>query len=135
MFCPTCSVDYRDGSTICPTCQVALVNEAPYLARIDERERALERETWERDRSRGWLTIIVSIVGSLGFIYVALARASGSMMAIFLTAAFTCYVLYIVGCCNVARGKGYSPALGLIGLFGVFGIIVLAVMPQKKIEV
>ena len=40
-------------------------------------------------------------------------------------------VLFIMGCCYYAQGKGYHGAVGLLGLLSCVGLIVLVVLPDK----
>jgi hypothetical protein len=40
-------------------------------------------------------------------------------------------VLFIVGLCYYAKGKGYSGVLGLLGLLSCLGLLILAVLPDK----
>ena len=39
--------------------------------------------------------------------------------------------LYLWGCTQYAKGKGYSPWLGLLGLLTIIGLIALALFPDK----
>lgn len=39
--------------------------------------------------------------------------------------------LFIWGCYNWAKGKGYHGAWGLLGIFSIFGFIILAFFPDK----
>lgn len=40
-------------------------------------------------------------------------------------------VLFIIGCCYYAKGKGYHGAWGLLGLLSLLGLIVLVCMRDK----
>ena len=40
-------------------------------------------------------------------------------------------ILFIIGCCFYAKGKGHSGAFGLLGLFNLIGLIVLVCMRDK----
>ena len=40
-------------------------------------------------------------------------------------------ILFIVGCCYYAKGKGYHGAFGLLGLLSLIGLIVLICMRDK----
>ena len=40
-------------------------------------------------------------------------------------------VLFIIGCCYYAKGKGYHGAWGLLGLLSLIGLIVLVCMRDR----
>ncbi len=40
-------------------------------------------------------------------------------------------ILLIIGLCYYAKGKGYTPVLGLLGLLSCIGLLILAVLPDK----
>ena len=40
-------------------------------------------------------------------------------------------ILFIIGCCYYAKGKGYHGAFGLFGLLSIIGLIVLVCMRDK----
>ena len=40
-------------------------------------------------------------------------------------------VLFIIGCCYYAKGKGYHGAWGFLGLLSLTGLIVLVCMRDK----
>ena len=65
------------------------------------------------------LGIIVQVVGVIvGLDIGLLIRVAGS-------------VLFIIGCCYYAKGKGYHGAWGLLGLLSLIGLIVLVCMRDK----
>lgn len=39
--------------------------------------------------------------------------------------------LFIFGCTNYARAKGYHWALGFLGVLSLVGLIILAILPDK----
>jgi hypothetical protein len=39
--------------------------------------------------------------------------------------------LFVWGCCQYARGKGYSPFWGALGLLYLVGLLVLVLMPDR----
>lgn len=41
-------------------------------------------------------------------------------------------VLFLWGCSQYARGKGYSPYWGALGLLYILGLLVLVFMPDKN---
>ena len=40
-------------------------------------------------------------------------------------------LVFIWGCCEYAKGKGYNSAWGLLGILSLIGLIVLALMPDR----
>lgn len=42
------------------------------------------------------------------------------------------FALFIFGCVNYAKGKGYNWAFGLLGLLNLIGLIILVIMPDKN---
>ena len=45
--------------------------------------------------------------------------------------AFVGLVFFIWGCTSYMKGKGYSPAWGLLGLLSIMGLIILALFPDR----
>jgi TRAP-type C4-dicarboxylate transport system permease small subunit len=44
---------------------------------------------------------------------------------------FIGFILFIWGCVQYAKGKGYSGWLGLLGLLSIFGLLVLVLLRDK----
>jgi len=40
-------------------------------------------------------------------------------------------ILFIIGCCFYAKGKGYNGAWGLLGLLSLIGLLILMCMKDK----
>ena len=40
-------------------------------------------------------------------------------------------ILFIIGCCFYAKGKGYNGAWGLLGLLSLIGLLILVCMKDK----
>ena len=40
-------------------------------------------------------------------------------------------ILFVVGCCYYAKGKGYHGAFGLFGILSILGLLVLICMKDK----
>ena len=44
------------------------------------------------------------------------------------------FVLFIIGCFNYAKAKGYNSALGLFGFLWLLGLLILVCLPDKRKE-
>ena len=56
---------------------------------------------------------------------------TGGMLALFHFCRVIIYVLFIWGCVDYGRSKGYSGWFGLLGLLACFGLLALVLMPDK----
>lgn len=77
---------------------------------------------------------ILCLLGSN--LYVAYAKAhnvapSAILALLMLLGIVAGDVLLIIGLCYYAKGKGYTPVLGLLGLLSCIGLLILAVLPDK----
>lgn len=61
------------------------------------------------------------------------ADASGGLLGPLLLVAGA--VLFIWGCMQYAKGKGYSGWLGLLGLLSIIGLLVLVLLKDKHKEI
>ncbi len=59
------------------------------------------------------------------------ALIEGGSQGIGFLLALAGIAIFIWGCGQYAKGKGYSAWFGALGLFSIIGLIVLAVMPDK----
>ena len=69
-------------------------------------------------------------------LYVAYAKAhnmepSAIISLLMLAGILVGDILLIIGLCYYAKGKGYTPVLGLLGLLSCIGLLILAVLPDK----
>lgn len=69
---------------------------------------------------------------AVGFIFV-FSSLNNSRLAtsIALLVAFSGHGLFIWGCWNYAKSKGYLGALGLLGLMSAYGLLILVLLPDK----
>lgn len=77
-----------------------------------------------------WGGFLGMIVGRV----LAVVGASNEQMALVglgVVLSLGCAVLFIYGCMQYCKGKGYPAALGLLGLLSIIGLIILAVLPDK----
>ena len=68
------------------------------------------------------LGIVVQIVGA---VIASSMGATGSMVRV------GGVILFVIGCCYYAKGKGYHGAYGLFGLLSLIGLIVLVCLRDK----
>jgi hypothetical protein len=69
------------------------------------------------------LGIVLQIVGRI--------LSNDGMNGIGFIAILAGFVLFIWGCGQYAKGKGYSPWFGLLGLLSILGLIVLVFFKDK----
>ena len=69
----------------------------------------------------------IGIGGGLILQFLGRTLDTGFSMLIIITGS----VLFIWGCTQYAKGKGYSAWFGLLGLISFFGLIILALLPDK----
>ncbi len=69
---------------------------------------------------------------SLGFLFIVISFILMSSEILYHWVLVYFYnALFIWGCYNWAKGKGYNGAWGLLGIFNIFGFIILAFFPDK----
>jgi hypothetical protein len=44
----------------------------------------------------------------------------------------SCFVVFIWGCVELAKAKGYHPIWGMLGILQLIGLIILIVLPNKN---
>jgi len=74
--------------------------------------------------------IVAQILGRV-LMGVGASSKSFAMVCLGIIVLLAGVVFFIWGCFAYARGKGYSPVLGILGLFSLLGLIVLVVLPDK----
>jgi hypothetical protein len=127
MFCPQCHVDYRDGSTVCPNCNLALVVEAPYLTKDANQRLGYDSDD---ERMRGWR--LIWIAWGFNLAEALLIPWEGLYVSLRMLGLVGGAILTVMGCAKVAKAKGYSEGLGALGCLGVIGLIILVVLPTKE---
>jgi hypothetical protein len=72
------------------------------------------------------------VVFAVGFIF-GFSPIDNSQLAtsIGLLVAFGGHGLFVWGCWNYAKSKGYSGALGLLGLLSAYGLLILVLLSDK----
>lgn len=76
---------------------------------------------------------LIGIVGGIvvNIISGVISSQGGSMATVGTLVGLVGAVMFIWGCINLAVGKGYSWAFGLLAFLPCIGLIILLVMPDK----
>lgn len=108
------------------------MSDAFDLDALIERE---QREEWKKKGTKMMLGGFVGVFVLLMYNFLKTVRVGPIQPSLYTVVlalgVVASVVLYIVGCCNLARGKGKSVAFGLIGILGVIGLIILVVVKEE----